>query len=283
MNKIKIIVDSTVDLSKELYEKYDIDVIPLNVNFGTTNYKDGVNLTIDELYKKVKETNMLPSTAAPSPQDFVDIFKKYIDLGFDIIYLGLGSKFSTTFQNAFIAKQEFDEDRIYLVDSLNLSTGSGLLALRAGRLVKEGKSAKEIKEDLEKCVPNISTKFAVETLEYLHKGGRCSGASKLFGHIFHIHPIISVVDGSMIVTKKPRGLMKVAIDEMINELKADLPNIYLDDVMITNSGCSDDVINYCVSETKKLVDPSRVRETKAGCVIGSHCGYGSLGILYIKK
>lgn len=283
MNKVKVVVDSTVDLSPAMYKENNIEVIPLNVNFGEENYKDGVTINQRELYEKVKKFGVLPHTAAPSPEDYVKVFKKYIDEGYDIVYMGIGSLFSTSLQNANIAKQEFDDDRIYLVDSLNLSSGSGLLAMRACRLAKEGKSAAEIKRDLDFLVPNISSKFAVDTLEYLHKGGRCSGASKLFGHIFHIHPIISVVEGKMIVTKKPRGLMKVAINEMIDELKNDLPNIYTEDVFVTSSGCSDDVREYFLSEVKKLVDPKSVHFTDAGCVVCSHCGYGTIGVLYIKN
>lgn len=283
MNKVKIVVDSTVDLSPELYKEFEIEVIPLNVNFGEENFKDGVTINQKELYEKVKATGSLPHTAAPSPEDFSKVFKVYIDKGFDIVYMGIGSLFSTSLQNANIAKQEFEEGRIFLVDSLNLSTGTGLLALRASRLAKEGKSAEEIKKDLDSLVPNVSAKFAVDSLEYLHKGGRCSGASKLFGHIFHIHPIISVVEGKMIVTKKPRGLMKVAINEMVNELKADLPNIYKEDVFVTNSGCSEEVKNYFYEEVKKLVDPKSIKCTEAGCVVCSHCGYGTIGVLYIKK
>ena len=283
MNKVKIIVDSTVDLTPELYKEYDMAIVPLNVNFGADNFKDGKDLTPDQLYKRVKEFGELPRSAAPSPKDFEDVFREYVSKGYDIVYMGIGSKFSTSLQSANIAKAEFDDDRIYLVDSLNLSSGSGLLALQAGRLAKAGKSAKEIKEAVDKLVPFVSSRFAVETLEYLHKGGRCSGASKLFGHIFHIHPIISVVDGGMIVTKKPRGLMKLAINEMVNELKADLPNVIEDDVMITHSGCAQDVIDYCESEVKKLVKPEAVKVTRAGCVISTHCGPGTIGILYIKK
>ena len=234
MNKVKIFVDSTVDLTKELYEEYDFEVLPLNVNFGADNFKDGVDMTPDLLYKRVKEFGELPRTAALAPKDYEDAFRKWLDKGYDVVSMGIGSGFSTSLQSANIAKQEFPEDRIYLVDSKNLSSGTGLLALHAARMAKAGASAKEIKEELDKLVPFVSSKFAVETLEYLHKGGRCSGASKLFGHIFHIHPIISVVNGGMIVTKKPRGLMKIAINEMVNELKEDLPNIIMDDINSTS-------------------------------------------------
>ena len=283
MNKVKILVDSTVDLTKELYEKYNFDVLPLNVIFGGDNFKDGVDMTPDLLYKRVKEFGELPRTAALAPKDFEDAFRKYLDQGYDIVSIGIGSGFSTCLQSANIAKQEFPEDRIFLVDSQNLSSGAGLLAMHGARMAEEGKSAKEIKEELDKLVPFVSSKFAVETLEYLHKGGRCSGASKLFGHIFHIHPIISVVNNAMIVTKKPRGLMKIAINEMVNELKADLPNVLMGDIMITHSGCAQDVIDYCQSEVAKLVDPKCIKVTRAGCVISTHCGPGTIGILYIKK
>lgn len=283
MNKVKIIVDSTVDLTKELYEEFDLAVLPLDVNFGTDTFKDGVDITPDQLYERVKQFGELPATAAPAPNRYETIFKEYVDKGFDIVFMGIGSGFSTAMQNAFIAMQELPENRVYLVDSRNLSSGTGLLAMHAARMAKAGASAADIKKELDSLVPLVSSKFAVETLEYLHKGGRCSGASKLFGHIFHIHPIISVVNGGMIVTKKPRGLMKVAINEMVNELKSDLPNVLQDDVMITHSGCAKDVVDYCYEEVKKLVDPKCIKITRAGCVVSTHCGPGTIGILYIKK
>lgn len=283
MNKVKIIVDSTADLSKELYEKNDIAVLPLNVAFGSDAFKDGVDINADQLYERVKKFGELPATSAPGPAAYEEIFKEYIDKGFDIVFMGIGSGFSTAFQNANIATQDLPEGRVFLVDSLNLSSGIGLLAMYGARMAKNGASAKEIQAELNYLATKVSTKFAVETLEYLHKGGRCSGASKLFGHIFHIHPIIAVVGGKMIVTKKPRGLMKIAINEMVNELKADLPNIYEEDVMITHSGCTQDVIDYCYSEVKKLVKPESIKITRAGCVVSTHCGPGTIGILYIKK
>lgn len=283
MNKIKLVVDSTLDLSKELYEKYDMEVLPLNVTFGSESFQDGVNITRDELYKRVKETGSLPSTAAVSPQVFEGYFKKYLDLGYEIIYLGIGSTMSTCFQSAFIAKQNLNSDKIHLVDSKNLSSGTGLLALKAGKLIEEGVSADEIVAILEKDVPNVVAQFSVETLDYLHKGGRCSGASKLIGHIFHVHPHILVKDGKMIVYKKPRGSMKVAIDGQIQELKNALPNVQMDNIMITDSGVTDEIRNYFYSEVSKLVDPKLIRETPAGCVVSSHCGPGTIGLLFIKK
>ena len=282
MSKIKVVVDSTIDLSEELYKKYDMDIIPLNVIFDEKVYEDGVSITRDELYAQVAKTKKLPSTAAPGPQAFEQIFRKWVDQGYDVIYVGIGSTLSTAFQSANIAASMIDGGHVYLVDSKNLSSASGLLAMKAAKLAKEGKEPKEICAILEKDVPNVVAQFSVETLNYLHKGGRCSGTAKVLGHLLHIRPHILVKDGKLIVYKKPRGTMKVAIDGQIEELKKALPNVQMDNIMITDSGATDEIRNYFVKEVSKLVDPKVIRTTPAGCVIASHCGPGTIGLLFIK-
>lgn len=282
MNKVKIIVDSTVDLTEEIYKKYDIDVIPLNINFGEKTYKDGVDIDTPTLFEKVNLIGMLPNTSACSPSSFTECFKKYIDEGMDIIFLGLSSTFSTTYQNAFIAKNEFSKNRIYIIDSKSLSSGTGLLVLKAAKLRKEGKSAKEIALQIEKTVPNVVAQFTIEELEYLHKGGRCSGASKIFGHVFHIRPYIKVIDGKMIIYKKPRGPMKVAIDQQLLDVRESLEKIDQSVVIITHSLIDDELLEYTKNELGKIVDPNSIIVTTAGCVISAHCGKGCIGILYTK-
>lgn len=282
MNKVKIIVDSTVDLTEEIYKKYDIDVIPLNINFGEKTYKDGVDIDTPTLFEKVNLIGMLPHTSACSPSSFIECFKKYIDEGMDIIFLGLSSTFSTTYQNAFIAKNEFSKNRIYIIDSKSLSSGTGLLVLKAAKLREEGKSAKEIALQIEKTVPNVVAQFTIEELEYLHKGGRCSGASKIFGHVFHIKPYIKVIDGKMIIYKKPRGPMKVAIDQQLLDVRESLGKIDQSVVIITHSLIDDDLLEYTKNELGKIVDPNSIIVTTAGCVISAHCGKGCIGILYTK-
>lgn len=282
MSKIKIIVDSTVDLSKELYEKYDMAIIPLNVSFGEKSFKDGIDITRDQLYEDVKKYKTLPATSAPGPQVFQEEFKKWLDQGYEVIYTGIGSTLSTSFQSANIAKQSLDSDKVHLVDSKTLSSAAGLLAMKAAKLAKEGKEASEICKILEKDVPNLVAQFSVETLDYLHKGGRCSGTAKVIGHLFHIHPHLMVRDGKLIVYKKTRGTMKMAIDEQVKELKAALPNVQMDNIMITDSGVTDEIRNYFVKEVSKLVNPKVIRTTPAGCVISSHCGFGTIGLLFIK-
>lgn len=284
MNKVKILVDSCADLSKELYKEYDIDVVSQTVRFGEETYQDnGEEITLEELYQKVKEKGQLPQTSAVTPGVFDEYFKKTIDAGYDIVYVGLGSKLSSTFQNAKLVAEGYPKDRIFMVDSKSLSSGIGLLAMKAAKFRDEGMSAKEIAEKCQPLADKTVAQFTVEGLDYLHKGGRCSGASKLIGHIFHVHPYLKMVDGTLIVYKKPRGPMKVALDEQLKELKAVLPNVDLDNVMITHAGLDKDKEDYLYNELKKLVPEKCIHITRAGGVIASHCGYGTVGILYILK
>lgn len=284
MNKVKIIADSTVDLNKEMYEELGIEVLPLTINFGTEVFKDSVEITPDEMYARIEKDGELPHTAAIPPAVIEEAFRKAIKAGCDVIFTGIGSKFSTTYQNAIIAKGSIDnaDDRIFILDSQNLSTGTGLLVLKMCKLRDEGKSAKEIFDIVSPMVPLVSAQFVVDKLDYLHKGGRCSGASKIFGHILHVHPVIKVVDGGMIVHDKPRGRLSAGIDRQVLELKNDLPNVDMDNIMITDSGVSEDDKQYFHNEVAKLVDPKVIRHTRAGCVISCHCGPGTIGVLYIK-
>ena len=283
MNKVIIIADSTVDLTPELIKKHNIVTVPLIVRFDEEIYYDNETITPDELYEKVKIKGELPKTAAVAPQTFIDLFKPYIDQGCDILFSGIGAKMSSTIQNAIIASNEFPEGRIFVLDSGNLSTGTGLLILKMCKYRDEGKSAKEIFDLVSPLATKVSAQFAVDTLEYLHKGGRCSGASKIFGTIFHIHPIIKLVDGGMIVYKKPRGAYKAALNELVNEMKGDYPNVDLDHIFVTHSGMDQNLINYLYEEVSKVVGQDHVYITRAGCVISSHCGPGTIGVLYIKK
>lgn len=283
MNKVKLIVDSTVDLTEELYKSNDMDVIPFDVNFGEENFKDGLTIDVETVYEKVKQYNELPHTAAASLGLYEEHFNKYLSEGYDVVYVGIGAKLSTAFQNARIAAGDQLDKRIFLIDSKALSSGSGLLALKCAKYIREGKSAKEVFDLVQPLADKVVSQFTVDTLDYLYKGGRCSGAAKIFGQLLHIHPYLRVVDGTLIVYKKVRGPMRIALNEQLNDLKSALPNIDMDNVLITHTGMPDNLNNYLIEEVSKLVDPSIVKETKAGAVIGSHCGFGTIGILYIKK
>jgi DegV family protein with EDD domain len=285
MNKVKIVVDSTVDLNKDMYEKLDIKVIPLQVRFDDETFEDGVNIDQESLYARVEKDKKLPSTAAISPDKLKAEIEPFINDGYDVVFVGIGSKLSSTFQNLNIAMQDMPEGRVFAIDSDNLSSGSGLLALKCAKLRDEGKSAKEIYDLVQPLTPKVSAKFCLDRFDFMHKGGRCSAMVAMFGHLFHIHPVLKVVDGKLIVESKPRGPIKVAYKAMLDELKADLETtgVDMDNIMITHAGMKDEDLAYLKAEVEKLVDPSVVRVTKAGCVISSHCGFGTVGILYIKK
>lgn len=282
MKKIKIISDSTCDLSQDLINKHDIEIIPLYVNFGEETYLDGVNLTVNKMYDLVSEKNILPKTAAPSPGAFVDAFKKYLDKGYEIIYMGIGSKFSATFSSANVAKQTLESDDIYLIDSLNLSSGTGLLILKAAKFIEEGLSGKEVKERLEAIVPKVRSQFVIDTLDYLYKGGRLNALSAFVGGMLRIKPIIKVREGLMAVGKKGRGTMKNGIDLMLKELFQEKDMIDEDFMMITHS-LADESSAYIKEQLKNKVEVKNLYDTKAGCVISSHCGKGTIGVLYILK
>ncbi|MFP4286647.1 MAG: DegV family protein [Candidatus Izemoplasmataceae bacterium] len=279
---IKLVTDSTCDLSSELLAQYDISVVPLYVNFNEESYLDGVNIKVNEMYDMVKEKGMLPKTAAASPGAFYEVFEPFVKENIPIIYLGIGSKFSGTLNSALNAKNMLESDLIHLIDSENLSSGSGLLLLKAGEAIKAGKNVEEVVALIQTLIPKVRSQFVIDTLDYLHKGGRINGLQNLMGSMLKLKPIIKVVDGEMAVGKKARGTLKNGVKLLIKDLleKKDL----VDDefLMITHS-MSSDMASYINQEVRENIEFKHIYETSAGCVISSHCGKGTIGILYIMK
>ena len=284
-NKVIIIADSTTDLPKEYLEENNIKILPLHVSFpgDDQDYLDGINLDAETIYKTVERIGNTPKTGAANANQFIEFFKPYIDEGYDVIYTGIGSSLSSSYQNAMIAIQEFPEGRIEVVDSLNLSTGTGLLVCKMVDFRNEGDDVHEIARKVRELVPLVSAKFCIDRLDYLYKGGRCSGMTKLFAHLLNLHPIAKVIDGKLTVYKTPRGKYRKAVDCQIDEFKEDLSNMDLTRVFVTDSGHMDGEDNYVIEELSKYIDPSKIIHTRAGCVISSHCGPKTIGILYILK
>lgn len=278
--KVIIASDSTCDLSKELSLQYDVKIIPLHINFGDVSYSDGLDINLKELYNKVEENGNLPKTSAVSPREMNRFFRQFVEAGYDVVYTGIGSKLSVTFNVARLEAEEFD-GHVFCVDSGNLSTGIGLLVLKACKMRDQGLSASEIAKELGNIVPRVKSQFVVETLDYLHKGGRCSGTAKIFSKILSIKPMIVVRDGGMTVGKKFIGSMKKAIGGMVKLFLEDKDNIDNEFVFITHTLAFDkvDVIKNLIKD----VEIQNLYDTVAGCVIGSHCGAGTIGILYITK
>lgn len=282
MGKVKIFTDSTSDLSKDYIEKNDISIVPLYVNFDEKSYKDGVEIIPDVLYRIVDETNKLPLTSAPSPADFFHAFKPFIDEGRDIVYIGLSSELSSTIQNAVISSQEFPEGRIEIVDSLNLSHGIGLLVLKAADYAREGKTAREIASEIKKSLPKVRTAFVIDTLDYLHKGGRCSAAQSFIGGILKIRPIVKVEEGKLILSEKLRGPRQKALLALFNNVLSDKENINLEKISVISSMSAEDV-DFLKKELEGALDIKEVITGDAGCVISSHCGPKTVGIIYMVK
>lgn len=279
---VKIITDSTNDLSKELIDKLGIVVVPLAVNFSDEAYLDGVNITVEDLYKKVSEKNELPKTSAISVAELIELFEKYVNEGHEIIYMGISKQMSSSYNNACLAAQEVAEDKIFVVDSMNLSTGIGLLLLKACKYRDNGDDAKTISEKLNRDNKLVLSQFAIEKMDYLHKGGRCSSVAKLFGTLLKIKPIIAVRDGKMHVQKKPIGKMQRALDEMIKQILADKDKLDTEHIFITHS-LAFDYCDYIYQKLKPELPGVDIITTVAGCVISSHCGKGTIGILYMVK
>ena len=279
---VKIITDSTNDLSKEIIEKLDIEVIPLSVNFKDASFLDGIDITTEELYKIVAEKKELPKTAAVPIGTFMEVFKKFIDEGYEIVYTGISSFMSRSYENAKMAVDELETDKVHVVDSKNLSTGIGLLLLKACKARDNGLSAKEIASNMIKNTDLVLSQFAIETMEYLHKGGRCSSVAKIFGSILRIKPIIAVRDGKMHVAAKPLGKMQKALDMMIKQIEDDKDRLDLDHILVTHS-LAFESRDYILPILKEKFPGVDIIDTVAGCVISSHCGKGTIGILYMVK
>ena len=278
--KVIITSDSTCDLSKELIQKYDVKILPLHIIFGEDSYDDNVNMNLELLYDMVEKCGELPKTSAAAPKEFYKFFKQYVDEGYDVFYVGVGSNLSSTLQSAMIAAADLD-GHVVCVDGGNLSTGTGLLVLKACTFRDQGLSVHEIAKKVEDIVPRVKSQFVVETLDYLHKGGRCSGTTRFIGSILRIKPMIVVREGKLSVGKKFIGSMKKAITGMVNLFLNDLEHLDPEFVFITHTLAHDKV--PFIKDIIKDVHIENLYDTVAGSVIGSHCGRGTIGILYILK
>ena len=278
---VKILTDSTNDLPLDVIKKLDIEVIPLYVNFGDESLKDGIDIKTEELYKRVSSNGVLPKTAAITIGDFETVFKKYLDMGYELVYTGISGAMSSTLNNARIAIENLDaQDKAYAIDSKNLSTGIGLLLFKACKDRDLGLNAREIAANMEKNTDYVLSQFAIEQMEYLHKGGRCSGVARFAATVLRIKPIIEVRGGKMDVQAKPIGKIKVALDRMLKQLISDKDRLDKDHIIVTHS-MADESAKYLIAKIKEEFNDVDILETNAGCVISSHCGPGTIGILYM--
>ncbi|MBP3650852.1 MAG: DegV family protein [Clostridia bacterium] len=279
---VKIISDSTCDLSQELLERYDIAVLPLQVTLGDESYEDGINITVDEIYQWADENKTTPKTAAPAIETAASVLAPWLDAGNDLICFSVSESMSTSANVMRLAAKELKAtDRVTVIDSQNLSTGGGLLVIEAAILAKEGKSAEEITAHVKALRPLVRASFVVDTLTYLHRGGRCSSVAALAGGMLKLHPKIVVAEGKMGVSKKYRGKMTRVLPEYVEDMKEELMNARTERVFITHSGCEQETIDQVKAILEGLNRFDEILITRAGSVISSHCGPGTLGVLFI--
>lgn len=281
MNKIKITCDSTCDLTKELYEQYGIDVLPLGITLGDDCFRDGTDVQAQDVFSFVAKTGTLPKTSAVSVGEYTDVFKKYADEGYSVIHINISGEFSVCHRNACLAAEEFEN--IYPIDSRNLSSGSGHLAIEAAKMAKAGMCAPDIVKAINEKKEKLDVSFVLQTLDYLRKGGRCSGVVALGANLLHLRPEIEVVEGKMQVGKKYRGTIQKSIEDYIRGRLEGREDIALDRIFVTHSHVPPQVARDAIALVKELHPFTEVIETIAGCTISSHCGPACLGVLFFRK
>ena len=281
---VKIVSDSTCDLSQELLQRYDVSILPLHILLGEQEYEDGQDIFPDEIYQWSDKNKTTPKTSAPALDRVMDLLRPYVAEGREVICFAISESMSTSANVMRIAAEELEAEKlITVIDSANLSTGIGLLVIEAAIMAQNGKNAQDIVKKMEELKPFVRASFVVDTLTYLYRGGRCSGLAAMAGGALKLHPKIVVEDGAMNPAKKYRGKMKKVLMDYVKDMENELKQAKKDRVFITHSGCDQDIIREIYQHLDSLNIFSEILVTRAGGVISSHCGPGTLGVLFISK
>lgn len=278
---IKISSDSTSDLTPELLARYDITILPLYVSLGADTYRDGIDVHPADLFSFVDRTGQLPSTAAVNVADYQDCFAQFSPNYDAVIHITIGSDFSSCYQNACLAAEDFDN--VYVIDSGNLSNGHGLVVLEAALAAARGEKAEDIVSYLKELTERVETSFVVDKLDYLAKGGRCSSVAALGANLLKLKPCIELTDGKMHVGKKYRGSLDKVLQEYVRERLSGRQDLALDRIFLTHTRCDDETVEAVRQEIKKYANFGEIIETIAGSTISCHCGPGTLGIMFIRS
>ena len=278
---IKIISDSTCDLSPELLAAHNISLVPLTVVKGNEQFKDGVTITPAEIFAHVAAGGALCSTAANSIGEYEDIFAEYAPKYDGVIHINISSEFSSCYQNARLAAEDFPNIRV--IDSRNLSTGQGLVVLKACELAKTATDLDTLAEQLRDFTSKVEASFLVDKLDYLVKGGRCSSAAALGANLLNLKPCIEVRDGKMSVVKKYRGKYDKCLASYVKDRLADRDDLDNGTLFLTQTVVSEDCHAAVKAAIAEHGNFENVYETYAGCTVSCHCGPGTLGILFVRK
>ncbi len=280
--KIFVSSDSTCDLSPELVKDYDIHISPLYIQRGDESLRDGVEITAQDIFAYTEKTGKLCGTAAVPIADYLDYFGRALQDHDQVVHFTISADMSACYQNAVAAGQDYP-GRVFVVDSRNLSTGIGHLAMDAALLAREGKTGEEIKKILDERKEKLNVSFVLDTLEYLRKGGRCSSLAALGANLLKLRPCIEVKNGVMGVGKKYRGNLDKCLEAYVRERIEGHTDVDYRRIFITDSGLSDQEIESLAALLRSLGPFEEICHTRAGSTISSHCGPKCLGILYYNK
>lgn len=284
---VKIIADSTCDLSKEILLKYDISILPLHIICHEEEYLDRVSITPEEIFEWSEKNKTTPKTASASPTEVLEGIRPFVEAGRDVVCISISDELSTIGNvmrmTAEALNEEAGREQVRVINSGSLSTGIGLLVTEAAIMAKDRMKADDIVREIEALVPMVRASFVVDTLTYLHRGGRCSGLAALVGGALKLHPKIVVRNGKLEVDKKYRGSMKHVLIQYTHEMLEQFMNARCDRVFITHALCDREIIDAVHEYISELGIFDEIIETKAGGVISSHCGPGTLGVLFLEK
>jgi len=279
--KIKIISDSTCDLSAQLLADHDITLAPLTVIKGDEQFKDGITITPADVFAHVAAGGALCSTAANSIGEYADLYEQYAGLYDGILMITIGSGFSACYQNACLAAEDYPNVRV--IDSQNLTSGQGLVALKACQLAETATDLDELADSVRAYTEKVESSFLVEKLDYLVKGGRCSSAAALGANLLNLKPCIEVKDGKMSVGKKYRGNYAKCLASYVKDRLDGRDDIDTSVLFITKTEVSIDCYDAVMNAVRTYGSFNRIYETTAGCTISCHCGPGTLGLLFVRK
>jgi DegV family protein with EDD domain len=282
--KIIISADSTCDLGNDLKQRYHVHYYPYHIILGDRQFRDNVDITPPEIYDTWYRKKLLPKTAAISINEYYHYFKPWVEDGFQVIHLNLGSALSSSYQNCCIAAQNLGN--VFPIDSCNLSAGTGLLAVEAAKRVAAGMSAEQIQKEIASLIPHVHSSFVLDTLEFMHAGGRCSSVVALGANLLHLKPCIEVDNkrgGNMTVGKKYRGKLDDVLVKYVSDTLTLYKNLKLDHAFITHSGISSDYIKLVKKTVCSLTDFQEIHITTASCTISAHCGPNTLGLMFMTE
>ncbi|MDD2481320.1 MAG: DegV family protein [Lutispora sp.] len=273
---ITILTDTLCDVPNEFVEKYNIRVLPLTVNFGEESYRDGIDITADEFFRKLEDSEELPKTSQINPPKFESVFKEELKRNNTVVAILGSSELSGTYNSAVIAKNNLESHNIYVIDSKAVTLGAGLLVIKAARLADEGKSVEDIVKAIEEAKNNMKQYFVIGSLKYLYKGGRISLSVSVLGSILNIKPLITVIDGKLEMMEKTRGVKK-AIAIMMNTIKNNGWTLDNKVVGINHTICPE-YAEYVEETINKLYKPKEIIRGEVGSVIGTHAGPGCVAL-----